>query len=388
MLRPTISACLICVLGIACSVARAAAPGPEAPETAVSPEVASLLAAQSRWSVSAELETAFGYKDNLLLSSSAEERSALVRAGVEVMLLRMPAGRMDYTLFAQAERTRFFSGQLVDHEAEAWMQGEVGVRFSDTLKASLPVTGYYYDQVFDVSDTEAERVVAELKVAGLMLGPNLRWAFHRSGWLEAQVAGERKRYDDGANDSRIGEGHLRLGWRLGDRVELRASGGRRGRTFDDRVQYSAAGRALADTKLKLAEREGEARLDVDWGASRSWRSKTRVGRSERRDNGSGYFDYDVARVGQEVSWTGEDWLVRLDASAERMEFRVQTVGIGVDPSPRIKDEYAAGLRVERKLSERWTLWLDYTWERSRSNDPIASYSLNEGLLGARWSWEK
>jgi hypothetical protein len=28
------------------------------------------------------------------------------------------------------------------------------------------------------------------------------------------------------------------------------------------------------------------------------------------------------------------------------------------------------------------------WERNRSNEVIASYYLNEGLLGIRWSWEK
>jgi hypothetical protein len=46
------------------------------------------------------------------------------------------------------------------------------------------------------------------------------------------------------------------------------------------------------------------------------------------------------------------------------------------------------VRLERKLSARWTLVANYSWERSRSNDAIASYTVNEGLLGARWSWDK
>jgi len=358
------------------------------PAGPVPPGMAAPLAAPSPWSYSAEVETAFGYKDNLLLSADGEERSALVHGSVEFLLLRLPGRAVDYSLFAQAGRTHFFSGKTVDHDAEAWVQSDVGYRFLDTLKLSLPVTGYYYDQVFDVSDSEVERIVAEMKVAGVMVGPTLRWAFHRQAWIEAQAVAERKRYDDGGNDSAIGVGHLRLGWRLGGRIEVQIAGGRRWRGFDERVQYSSAGRALANTELKLSEREGEARVDVEWGADRTWRTSTRVSALRRRDNGSGYFSYDQARVSQDVAWTSDPWLVRLEAGAERLEFRVQTVGISIDPPPRIKEEYAAKLRVERTLSERWTVFAEYNWERSRSNDPISSYSVNEGLLGARWSWEK
>ena len=71
-----------------------------------------------------------------------------------------------------------------------------------------------------------------------------------------------------------------------------------------------------------------------------------------------------------------------------MEFDVQTVGLGIAPPARIKDEYNLEGRVERKLTDRWTIFAALTWERSRSNDRVASYRVNEGLLGVRWSWEK
>jgi hypothetical protein len=40
------------------------------------------------------------------------------------------------------------------------------------------------------------------------------------------------------------------------------------------------------------------------------------------------------------------------------------------------------------LSPQWGVFAAYKWERWRSNDRIASYVMNEGLLGLRWSWEK
>jgi hypothetical protein len=74
--------------------------------------------------------------------------------------------------------------------------------------------------------------------------------------------------------------------------------------------------------------------------------------------------------------------------AKRVEFDVQTVGFGLAPPPRIKDEFLGELRVERSLGRRWTVLAGATWERTRSNDTVASYVVNEGLLGLRWSWEK
>ena len=94
------------------------------------------------------------------------------------------------------------------------------------------------------------------------------------------------------------------------------------------------------------------------------------------------------QVEQEVSWTGEKWMFTCDGRARRVEFEFQTVGIGVAPPDRIRDEFVTHLRIERKLGRRWTAYAEYTWERNRSNDELASYILNEGLLGLRWNWEK
>jgi hypothetical protein len=163
---------------------------------------------------------------------------------------------------------------------------------------------------------------------------------------------------------------------------------RRWRNFDSRAQYSAAGRELAGTHLKIAEQEFEARADVTWDKAAHWQTMTRVNALDYRDNGSGYFNYGEHKVGQEVEWKSGDWYVRALGSISRVKFHVQTVGFGIDPPARVEDEFATELRVERKLGRDWTVFAEYNWTRTRSNDPIASYVVNEGLLGLRWSWEK
>ncbi|MGH7956452.1 MAG: hypothetical protein ACREH8_05515 [Opitutaceae bacterium] len=379
---------LACAFGAAKSIACAQVRPAGSRNGSAAAEIEAYLSALPNWSTSTAVTASYGYKDNLLLSFASEERSPFVRGSVELLLLRIPQDQFDFSFFAEAGGTRYTAGRTVEDDAKVWVQAEPGYRVGETLKFALPVTGYYYDQVFDVSDTEVERLVAELKVTGVMAGPLVRWDFHPAWWIEAQGVAQRKRYDDRANNGDIGEGAVRLGWARGGWFEARVSGAQRWRDFDFRSQYSAAGRELAGTALKISEREGELRFDVTWDQAARWQTCTRASVLAYRDNGSGYFNYREQKVAHELEWNVETWQVRIGGSASRVDFDVQTVGLGIDPPARLRDEFIGELHVGRKLNNRWTIFGGYTWERSRSNDPVASYQVNEGLLGMRWSWEK
>lgn len=388
MIRARIVAKLASAFAVAVSCAGGATANAPAGGATIDEEIAALLAAQPRWSMLATLDASYGYRDNLLLSSRDEERSPFVRGVAEVVGLRFPTGPLEYSFFVRGERTHFTEGVSVHDEARAWAQTELGYWLGDTVRVGLPVTGYYNDQVFDVSDTDVERTIAELKVKGAMVGPVIRWAFLPSWWVEAQAVGERKRYEDQINDGTVGEGAVRLGWIQGERLEIRAGAVRRWRNFDRRVLYTSAGRERPGTQLKISEQELQLRVDVAWDAEKRWKSSTGASLLHYRDSGSGYFNYREQRVDHEVEWKNEMWRVRLSGAASRIDFGVQTIGLGLNPPPRVKDEYLAEFRAERNLTKEWTVFAAYVWERSRSNDELASYRVNEGLLGVRWSWEK
>jgi hypothetical protein len=378
-----------CALFAARSVAFAQTVLPGRLSAAQNSELDALLSALPKWNGSATVSVSYGYNDNLLLSFTDEERSPFVRGSVEVILMRAPRDQFEFSFFADTETTRYTAGERLEDDAKVWVRAEPGYRLGETLKFSLPVTGYYYDQVFDVSDTDVERLVAELKVKGVMVGPTVRWDFHPAWWMEAQAVAQRKRYDDGTYDGDIGEGTVQLGWTYGGWFEARLTGGRRWRDFETRPQYSApAGRELPGTQLKIAEREGELSFDIFWDDAAHWKTRTRASLLRYRDNGSGYFNYREQKVGQELEWKAEPWRVSVGGSASRVDFSIQKVGLGIDPPARLRDEFAGEFQVSRTLSSQWTIYGGYTWERWRSNDPVSSYTVNEGLLGVRWSWEK
>ena len=93
MLRPCFTTFLATAAG---AVGGWAAAAPE-PVKELDAQIAALLAAQPRWSVSASLDGAYGYRDNLLLSRADEERSGFVRGVAEVVLLRVPTGPLEFT---------------------------------------------------------------------------------------------------------------------------------------------------------------------------------------------------------------------------------------------------------------------------------------------------
>ena len=162
----------------------------------------------------------------------------------------------------------------------------------------------------------------------------------------------------------------------------------RWRDFDSRAQYSASGRLLPGTSLRTREDEASARAGLKWGRAGAWQASVRAAVLDYRDNGPGYFDRRERELEPEVAWRPEGWLLRLRAAARRVEFGIQTVGVGIDPPRRIRDEHEAEFRLERKVSPRWTVFAGFRWERARSNERIASYVVNEGLLGLRRGWER
>ncbi|PTX99031.1 hypothetical protein [Opitutus sp. ER46] len=356
-----------------------------------------LEAAQPKWTASASVFLAAGVNDNLLLSPDPKaspqdpERSSFVRGGVEALLWRVPKGKIDYFGFLNAERTRYFSGDSVDHDAQAFAGLEWRYREPDRLSLLVDLQGYYLDEVFDISDTYVRRQVAELQLTGAKFGPTLRWWVRPWFWVEGTATGSRQTFDDGVNNATLRDSAAAAAWVPTDRVELRLTKAERRRDYDQRTLFDSDGAPDPQGRLiVIHERSWEGQLQLTLGHSRHWKTTSAAGELRYRDNGSGFLDYFQQRVRQEVEWSAGNWLARVSGDASRKDYRLQTVGEGFPQFlPHLfKEELGATVRVERALTKHWTLFAEYRWGRTRSNDEYAVYEMNEGLLGARWNWEK
>ncbi len=351
-----------------------------------------LNAVQPTWTTSTGVHVGGGYRDNLLLSRTNPAHSGFTRAGVEALVWHVPRAKVDYFAFLNADYTRYFTkatdqfGGLVDHEAQAFAGIEWRYRNPGRVNLTLDGQGYFLDQVFDISDPSVTRDIQALKVKGVKVGPTVRLWLWRSLWAEGDIMFDRQKFDDGLNDASIREATGRLGWTPNDRIELSVGGTERRRDFDRRPRISAS--RILSGLLVVHEREAEGRLELTLGGARHWTTHTRAGVRHYIDNAVGYLNFHDRHAAQELEWSANAWLVHAEVELRRKQYESQFAEGGSNPPPVVKNEFVGVLRVERKLSPRWTIYAEFNDERSRSNDAIASYRSKEGLLGARWSWEK
>ena len=338
------------------------------------------------WSVTADLAVAAGYRDNLLLSPTNAENSPLLRAEVEVMALKVPVGAFDGYAYLDLAETRYLSGGSTDHERTFILAGEARWQPAAAFKAGWTLQAYHHDQVLDVSVTETALSTAQLKVNGVVTGPNLRWAVGPV-WLEARFLGRRDTYKSDLDGYDEGEGGARLGWNLGAHTELALGAARHRRDHDTRLLFTSGGRPITGSHLKTKQTDTQLDWTQTFGAEKKIRLVTALGRQQSRDNGSGYFDYDRDFARTALTWKTDAWQHDLGVEWSRYDFPVQIIGFGLDPEHRKKRDFHATWTLARKISERWSVFLFAEREQSRGNDDRSSYTVHTAGLGAKFSWD-
>lgn len=356
--------------------------------TALPPELQAELDAlqsQSTWNLSNHVRGSLGWRDNVLLSAFAPVERSFIRAELESILIRPLWETWQVIAFLNGDVLRYFSPPLETSGEQQWsLHTELRWQALPSTRLAVKAGGYFSDTVVDLSESEVQRVVAPTRVRGayviattqVSLPGHLRFdpAFHLRRVDYREYAGD---YDEVRAGGRFEWARHRGAWAIGiGWFDSR-------RSYDQRIQFTAGGRALPGTHLRFRQRDGDARVRFSSG---SWSVAATAGWLENRDGASGYFDYDRERARLELGWEGARWRVNLDAEARRTEYLVQTVGAGIAPPPRIADDYDLLLRTERDLDERWTLFAEHRWERSRANEADFSYRANTVLAGVQRSF--
>lgn len=364
-------------------------PPTSAASSGIPPELQAELDAlrSGAWLPSAQVRASLGWRDNILLSPFAPLERAFGRAEVEAMMWRPMRRHWEFLSFVNADILRYFSPPAETGGEQQWsLHADQRWQPIDALRLSLKATGYLQDMVIDLSETEAARVVAPTRVRGGYVTLTPRIKLPAGFMFEPMARVKRTDYREfpGDYDETVGGG--RLEWRRGEAVFISVAGFEHDRRYASRAQYTAGGRALPGTRLEFQQRVGEARIGGGWSGGGKWTVAATVGRLENRDEASGYFDYDQDRARLEIGWARGPWRMGFDGETKRMEYRVQTVGAGIAPPPRIADDHELALRVQRELNDNWTWFADYRWERSRSNEIEFSYRANSALGGVQRSF--
>jgi hypothetical protein len=332
--------------------------------------------APSIWSQTVDARFSVGHNDNILLDSSASERSVAITGGLEATVVRLPLDGRQVLLTLTGDYIHYPDGQRVGHEAFLLGLAQVKLDFSPRWQAGLDLQYLFLDQVIDTSITETNSSAALVRGHGITVCPSVRHDLPGGFWLELGLAAMRQFLDEPFDDY----------WEDGPKFAVVRDHGFRSsasltyewkqRFHDTREQVSLSGTNLPGTDLRFQTHAVELALRQNWDEQRRWRTVTRLEFLANQDNGPGYFDYQRYRASQQLRFVAKQWEAKVQARVSYYDFSHQTASDS-DPELRAKTLLDISLRAERRLSKQLKLFADYTFEKSLSNRPADEYHVNK-----------
>lgn len=353
-----------------------------APPTATDGAPAAVTKAPA-WYRGGTLRLLAGHTDNVQLSPLDKRGRGFVQGEVEAYAIHPAQERWELRAIVSGELRRYVDPLPETTGEQRWL-GRVEAAFAAArwLRLGLAGNAFYQDQVYDLSPDAGRRFVAKMRVGGAIGTFQPRLTFGRGWEVEPMVQVRETNYLDFAEDFAETRTGVRVRWRSGGRFQASATVHEHRREYRDRVNYTAGGRPLSGTKLRFEQVVAEARVGWIWTAKHGrWSVSPAVFHTTNRDEAAGFFDYDQGRVRCDLAWEGGRWRVDADVGTGRYRYLVQTVGMGIAPPARVRDDSAANVAVEYALTERWRALARGGWERSRSNEINASYDVTTVSTG-------
>ena len=337
------------------------------------------------WDYSGAVRGGFGYKDNILLSSTNAQGSAFWMSSGEVMVFRLPTRGWQFTVFADASDTRYFNAPDVDNEQVALAVSQLSKDFGRGWKSTLGLNYMFQNQVFDNSANYTNE-----NSVGLILGHTLtpRWSARKTWgplWVEGELSGTRQ-WLEAPLDSYWQFGpRAVIGYRWGRGSELAFSYRYARLNYDDRTQVDSAGAPLPNTRLALNTQIAELSLAQVWDQKRRWETSASAGLASSLDDGSGFYDYTSCRVSGKARYHDEKWEVAAQAGSTWYDYATQTVST-TDTALRRKTMLTLSVRAERKLTGHLMVHASYNWDRSLSNLDFDDYGASTVLGGLTFTF--
>ena len=363
-------------LALMTSVASAAQAYPTEPETLL-----------PTWDRSLTLKTAGGYKDNVGLSHSFPESSALFRSTLEAVATQLPVDADLFSFVLTGEDTRYPQSKNVDHEDFLVARGEYRHFWANDWQAALALEGLYLDQVLDLSVTQQRTNAFPVRGGGISARPSARRDLSADIWLTLEAGASRNLLNPPLDDFWDVGPKIILGRTYGNGSEMAASYEFVHRGYDSELARDASG--VIDTNQPSIRQaflhEVAGVWKHYWDADGHWRSTTKIGYQHSADHFSGYFDYERYQLGHQVRFRWQPWEISVEGRLTHYDFPVQTVG-GEGTPKRRRSEYLVNVRAERSLGRHLRLMAEYDYEHTDSNLAVDQYAVNTVSAGVGWEF--
>lgn len=334
------------------------------------------------WDVSARAEVGGGYKHNVLLTTVAPENSPFASVAADVSLIRLSETGSEFTLFLMGEDIQYSDAPSVDGERFASGTLQYNQLLGTADKLGVEFNALYQNQVMDVSETETN--LSRILVEGVGISLKPKWSHTLAGGWEARLEGfgGPQLYNGQVDSYWEAGGKLQLARTYGNKSEVSFGGQFTHWMYEDREQNTLEGEPVPGTALTFWRPEIFGQWRHNWDTERRWTTTTKLGWLWNMDNGSGYWNYQRLGFSEKLRWRPGSWEFAAGTRLGLYRYRVQSV----DDERRERLYVTVELRVERKLSKRWFVYVSAEGDWNWSNQSLDQYSdwTAGGGLGAQF----
>lgn len=330
----------------------------------------------SPWIPVAGVSLVSGYRDNIGLSSIVPSGAAFGEVRLEGLLLWRPEDSSFDAQFLADGFYRHYANNPVSDADQSWFgQAELGWRPWRPFRLWTKGQGYYRDEVADLSTTAAERTVLPVEMVN---GDSITGATLQLPWgLEAESRFTLRQ----ANYHLVPEDYRSESWWHGVSWSpvkwIGARYGRRDRTrdYDERLDVTPGGRPIEGSQLSFAQAEDEFTVWTEFSLAGEWWWEADFHSLENRDGTSGFYDYDGESWAVYGRWTSpaDTWELSAEYEESRFDYLNQTVGGGLNPPAREREDRWIRLAAVYRFSSTWELRLETEDLISESNELLATY---------------
>ncbi len=340
------------------------------------------------WEFEGELGAGVGYTDNALQSSFPEQPSPFLFAEAEFYAVRYPQN--DKQGFVQflviAEYDYFTDVPEVPDENLFWIQASISQPAGADAETGATLRYLYTKQVYN-------SVFAGIDPAINTSNPFLFEAHGAGfeGYAEWQLSGNNAvrletvidRYVFPGTGSDYTQPAIGLEWE--HQLDKRGSKYSLGYEFalrltDERLQRDSSGFSIPDSQLNMYYHEVDFAWKQYWWEDQSFYTRSRARLRLLKDNGVGYENYNLYRLGQIFHWDLDP--VSFEASAEFYYYAYPNQPVDTsNPDLRFLSQLEIGAELTYTFNDQWSSSLEYTYTFTRSNRGEDQYNANVIQMG-------
>jgi hypothetical protein len=337
------------------------------------------------WDKSVSLRGAFGYKDNVLLSSLKRDGSAFWQSAVDVTLMRLSLeGGANLTFFLSGEDRRYFSSEEIDKEQLLLTHLKVEQPFWDVWSGSVVAQYMYADQVYDASATEQLLETIPVKSHNMQLAPAIKRSLPWASELELKFTMERQLFNEPLDDYWEAGPQLTFAKKYGHRSEATISYALDYRLYDERAELDLNFEPLPDTSLAYIQHEFELGVNHSWDEKRRWRSRARLLFEINDDSGPGFYDYKRYRVSKRFGYYANNWEATVEGKILHYDYDRQPVFLGT--GIRSTWEYVVAAHARKSIWKGLSVFADVEHEIADSNYAPEEYTVTTVMSGVDWEF--